>query len=418
MKVYKFGGASVKDAESVKNVRQIIESTNSGNLIIVVSAMGKTTNKFEALLDAHFDEKPTAELLESIRFEHQEIANELFAEKAKPIIDDINNTLVEVEWALDDPDGLDKHFQYDQIVSIGEMLSTKIVSAYLNQQGLSNTWVDARDLIRTDNTYQDAKVDWDETTKLTSYTITRAFNKAPIVVTQGFMGGTSENFTTTLGREGSDFTAAILAHCLKAEDVTIWKDVPGVLNADPKYFENTTLIPEISYFDAMELAYFGTSVIHPKTIKPLQNAGIALHIKSFVSPTENGTIVSESSAQKLVTSFIVKQNQALVSINPTDHSFVAENHFIQIFTALNKLRVKSNLMQNSAISFSFCMDLDQRKLSLLSETLGDEFEVKYNEGCELITVRYFDEETIDRLVANRQILLEQRTRTSAQLVVK
>ncbi|MGB0368942.1 MAG: aspartate kinase [Flavobacteriales bacterium] len=417
MRVYKFGGASVKDAESVKNVHRIIESSAGGNLIVVISAMGKTTNKFEALLDAHFEEKPTKDLLESIRAEHVKIASDLFGEKAKKVIDDINNTLVEVEWALDDPDGLDKHFQYDQIVSIGEMLSTKIVSAFLNSEGAANSWVDARDLIRTDNTYQDAKVDWNETHKLTSGTIERALKKAPIVVTQGFIGGTSENFTTTLGREGSDFTAAILAHCVSAKDVTIWKDVPGVLNADPKYFENTELIPEMSYFDAMELAYFGTSVIHPKTIKPLQNAGIPLHVKSFVSPAKSGTIVTDSANSETVPSFIVKQNQALVSISPTDHSFVAENHFIEVFSVLNELRIKSNVMQNSAISFSFCMDFDESKLKQLSNQLGAEFEVKYNEGCELITVRHFNEETISKLVNGRQILLEQRTRTSAQLVV-
>ena len=266
MRVFKFGGASVRDAKSVQNVHSIIERFNTEPLIIVVSAMGKTTNKFENLVNAHFAKEPTEAILEDLRNCHGEIAKELFGDKVQPVIEDINNTLVEVEWALEDPDGLDYHFQYDQIVSIGEMLSTKIISAYLKFKGLENAWVDARDLIRTDNNYQDAKVDWDETKALTTSTINAALKKANVIVTQGFIGGTSENFTTTLGREGSDFTAAILAYCTGAKDVTIWKDVPGVLNADPKYYDNTVLIPEMSFFDAMELAYFGTSVIHPKTI--------------------------------------------------------------------------------------------------------------------------------------------------------
>jgi aspartate kinase len=417
MRVFKFGGASVKDAESVKNVLQVISNQGNQQLIVVVSAMGKTTNKLEAVLDAHFNDQPTANLLDVVRNEHIQIATELFKDKAANIVDEINNTLVEVEWALDDPDGLDKHFQYDQVVSIGEMLSTKIISAYLLAKEVANTWVDARDLIRTDNTYQDAKVDWEETRKMTVRTIERTLKSAPIVLTQGFIGGTSENFTTTLGREGSDFTAGILAHCLKAEDVTIWKDVPGVLNADPKYFDKTVLIPEMSYFDAMELAYFGTSVIHPKTIKPLQNAGIPLYVKSFIDTKQSGTQINDEASAAEVPTFVVKKNQALVSISPKDHSFVAENHFIEIFTTLNDLRIKSHVMQNSAISFSFCTDQVEGKMEDLRNRLGADFDILYNDGCELITVRYFDETTINKLVANREILLEQRTRTSAQMVV-
>ena len=418
MRVFKFGGASVKDADSVRNVQQIISQFSDKPLIIVVSAMGKTTNKLEAILNAHFNNLPTSELLDLVRQEHIAICKKLFGESATNVIDDINNTLVEVEWALDDPEGLDRHFQYDQIVSIGEMLSTKIISSYLKSEGISNTWVDARVLIRTDNTYQKANVDWPETAKMTTEAIGRAIAKAPIVVTQGFIGGTSENFTTTLGREGSDFTAAILAHCLKADDVTIWKDVPGVLNADPKFFDDTKLIPKMSYFDAMELAYFGTGVIHPKTIKPLQNAGIPLYVRSFIAPKDLGTQVDDSVVTVEVPSFIVKKNQALVSISPKDHSFVAENHFIEIFTVLNELRIKTNVMQNSAISFSFCTDFDEDKIMDLKNRLSNGFDLLYNEDCELITVRQFNDDTINMLVNERQILLEQRTRTSAQLVVK
>lgn len=416
MKVFKFGGASVKDADSVMNVARIIDLHKAEKLIVVVSAMGKTTNKFENLVNVYFAGKETAEILEDLRECHSQIARDLFDDASK-VVDDINNTLVEVEWALDDPEGLDTDFQYDQIVSIGEMLSTKIISAYLKSVGLVNEWVDARDLIRTDNTYRNANIDWDETKQLSERALNRSFSKADIVVTQGFIGGTSENFTTTLGREGSDFTAAILAHCANAEDVTIWKDVPGVLNADPKYFENTVLIPEMSYFDAMELAYFGTSVIHPKTIKPLQNANIPLYVKSFVNPETSGTVVSETDKECEVATFIVKKNQVLISIAPKDHSFVVENHLTEIFEALHKLRIRSNVMQNSAISFSVCADYDEEKLNQLHQNLSADFEIRINQDCELITVRHFTDEVIDKLVHNRPVLLEQRTRTSAQLVV-
>ena len=418
MRVFKFGGASVRDAKSVQNVHSIIERFNTEPLIIVVSAMGKTTNKFENLVNAHFAKEPTEAILEDLRNCHGEIAKELFGDKVQPVIEDINNTLVEVEWALEDPDGLDYHFQYDQIVSIGEMLSTKIISAYLKFKGLENMWVDARDLIRTDNNYQDAKVDWDETKALTTSTINAALKKANVIVTQGFIGGTSENFTTTLGREGSDFTAAILAYCTGAKDVTIWKDVPGVLNADPKYYDNTVLIPKMSFFDAMELAYFGTSVIHPKTIKPLQNANIPLYVKSFVDPKSEGTTISNTSDLRIAPSFIVKTNQVLVSLTPKDYSFVTEAHFTGIYTVLSDIRMKANCAQNSAVNFSFSTNNDGAKLQQLQERLSEEYFVGLVEDAELVTVRYYDEETIRRTTEGKKVLLDHRTATSAQLVVK
>lgn len=418
MKVFKFGGASVKDAPSVRNVHQIIGRYEKEQLVIVVSAMGKTTNKLEAVMNAHFAKEPTAPLLDGIREEHSQIIRELFGNEAAPVIDELNNTLVEVEWALDDPDGLDRHFQYDQIVSIGEMLSTKIISAYLNHKGLNNKWVDARDLIRTDNSYQDAKINWEETRKMTTSTIGSALKNANVVVTQGFIGGTSENFTTTLGREGSDFTAAILAHCTGAQDVTIWKDVPGVLNADPKYYDNTVLIPEMSYFDAMELAYFGTSVIHPKTIKPLQNANIPLYVRSFVDPDAPGTTVSNKEGLGTIPSFIVKPDQVLVSIVPSDYSFVGEGHFTTIFSVLANLRIKANCMQNSAVRFIFSTENNQQKLQALEHALAKDYSISFEQDAKLITVRYFDEPTIARVVNGRNILLEHRTATTAQFVVK
>lgn len=418
MKVFKFGGASVRDAASVRNVHQIIARFNQQPLVVVVSAMGKTTNKLEALVNAYFAKEPTAAILEDLRNCHGEIVRELFGDAAAPVLEDINNTLVEVEWALDDPEGLNRHFQYDQIVSIGEMLSTKIISAFLNHQGLQNVWVDARDLIRTDNNYQDAKIEWEETSVMTNATISKAMQKTSVVVTQGFIGGTSENFTTTLGREGSDFTAAILAHCLKADDVTIWKDVPGVLNADPKYYDDTVLIPEMSFFDAMELAYFGTSVIHPKTIKPLQNANIPLYVKSFVDPDAPGTVVSNKEGLKIVPSFIVKPNQVLVSLTPKDYSFVTETHFTHIYSVLSDIRMKANCAQNSAVSFSFSTNNDPIKLKQLQEQLSEEYVIGLVGDAELVTIRYYDDATIARTTQGMNVLLDHRTATSAQLVVK
>jgi aspartate kinase len=418
MRVFKFGGASVRDAVSVKNVHDIISKYTDKPLVVVVSAMGKTTNKFENLVNAHFQKQPTAEILEDLRTCHSQIVQDLFGDNAQRVLEEIDNTLVEVEWALDDPDGLDRHFQYDQIVSIGEMLSTKIISAYLKSQGLENEWVDARDLIRTDNNYQDAKIEWDTTKSMTNNRISNALKKANVVVTQGFIGGTSENFTTTLGREGSDFTAAILAYCLDAENVTIWKDVPGVLNADPKYYDNTVLIPEMSYFDAMELAYFGTSVIHPKTIKPLQNSNIPLYVKSFVDHDTPGTVVSNRDDLKIVPSFIVKPNQVLVSITPKDYSFVTESHFTNIYSVLSSLRIKANCAQNSAVNFSFSTNNDSEKLDGLKEQLSQEYHLDFVDGAELVTIRYYDEDTIARTTEGMQVLLDHRTPTSAQLVVK
>ncbi len=417
MRVFKFGGASVRDAESVRNVARIIERFKNDQLIVVVSAMGKTTNKLESLVNAHFAGQATEAILEDLRKCHGDIARDLF-EDASKVVDDINNTLVEVEWALDDPDGLDRHFQYDQIVSIGEMLSTKIISAYLTSEGLANEWVDARDLIRTDNNYQDAKIEWDETRTMSSERIGKAFEKADIVITQGFIGGTSENFTTTLGREGSDFTAAILAHCANAKDVTIWKDVPGVLNADPKYYDNTVLIPEMSFFDAMELAYFGTSVIHPKTIKPLQNANIPLYVRSFVNPDAQGTVVSNKEGLKIPPSFIVKPDQVLISLTPKDYSFVTEAHFTEIYSVLSDIRMKANCAQNSALHFSFSTNNDEVKLKELQKRLEAEYFIELVENAELVTIRYYDDETIARTTKGKEVLLDHRTATSAQLVVK
>jgi aspartate kinase len=418
MKVFKFGGASVKDADGVKNVTRILRLFPNDRVMVVVSAMGKTTNKLELLWKAYMKNDGPHQHLESIRTEHHTIAKELFGGDAQVALDAIDNTLVEVEWILDETPQHHQDYYYDQIVSIGEMLSTRIVSIYLNKEGVSNTWLDARDLVRTDNTYRDGRIDWETTGAMTREVANKAFSKTDICITQGFVGGTTENFTTTLGREGSDFTAAILAYCLDAEEVVIWKDVPGVLNADPKWFDDTVLIPRISYQDAVELAYFGTSVIHPKTIKPLQNKRIPLRVKSFVKPDAAGTIVSEEEVQIPVPSFIFRMDQVLISIMPLDYSFIVENNLRDIFTRFAHHGVRINVMQNSAVSFSVAVDNDPDRLAALVTDLEHDFKVVKQAGLELITIRYFDDATIARVLVDKKVLMEIKSGKTVQMVVR
>ena len=418
MKVFKFGGASVKDADAVRNVASILKSERNGKLVVVISAMGKTTNALEEVIDlaisANADGAKSA--LVNIQDKHLKIATELLGPEDK-LADELNNILVEVEWVIEDDMDKDPDLIYDQIVGAGEMLSTKIISAYLNQEGIGNSWVDARDLILTDNTYRNAKVNWEETHTRTQAALKKAFEHHDIAITQGFIGSSDDLMNTTLGREGSDFSAAILAYCTDAESVTIWKDVPGVMNADPKKFDEAELVPNISYHDAVELAYFGTSVIHPKTIKPLQNKNIPLFVKSFSEPDLDGTVIDNSPVTDPVPSYIVKENQVLVSIHPKDFSFIVESNLQSIFEDLARLRIKTNVMQNSALSFSFSMDHDEKKLDALQESSGENHEVRFNDNCRLLTIRHFNEEVLERLVGNSTILLEQRTRNTVQLVL-
>jgi aspartate kinase len=416
MKVFKFGGASVKNAEAVQNVAAILQLHKNEQLVVVVSAMDKTTNALEKLTNEYVKREDTHHILEEIKQYHYGVIAELFESKTHPVYDDINNTFVEIEWILEEEPLQEYDFIYDQIVSIGEMLSSKILSAYLKQCGMNSKWLDIRDCIKTDNTYREGKVDWDLTVASTLY----ALKATPtLVVTQGFIGVTSENFTTTLGREGSDYTAAIIAYCMDAESVTIWKDVPGVLNADPKWFDDTRKLEQLSYSDAIELAYYGATVIHPKTIKPLQNKDIPLYVKSFIQPAEQGTTVSkDSQTESLIPSFIFKVNQVLISISAKDFSFIIEENLSDIFATFAGMNIKMNLMQNSAISFSACIDFDEQKLPVLVEELRKNFKVLYNENLELVTIRHYDQTTIDRVLIDKEVLLEQKSRTTAQIVMK
>jgi len=420
MKVFKFGGASVKDADSVKNVAEIIRLFPGEPLVVVISAMGKTTNALEKVVKAHCEKNGEAnQFLQEVKSYHEGVLENLFPDQNAEVYGKVNNLFVEIDWVLEEePRTYD--FVYDQIVSVGELISTSIVQAYLDAQGIACKWLDIRDCIHTDNTYREGKVDWEESEKRVKQTFSTLINdRNPIVVTQGFIGATSENYTTTLGREGSDYTAAIIAYLLNAESVTIWKDVPGVLNADPKFFNDAQKLEQLSYHDAIELAYYGASVIHPKTIKPLENKDIPLYVKSFLQPQAKGTVVGKDLTTKpQVPSFIFKSNQVLVSLAAKDFAFIAEDNLSSIFATFVKCGVKMNLMQNSAISFSVCFDDDPFKTKKLIDLLKKDYWVRYNEGLQLYTIRYYYPSTIENLSQGREILLEQRSRTTAQLVMK
>lgn len=418
MLVFKFGGASVKDAEGVINLAQIVKRYPKEKLLIVVSAMGKMTNKLEALTHAYLrGEEEVHQIFEEVKAYHFEILEKLFPDHHHPVFNDVANSFVEIDWLIEEEATDAPDYIYDQIVSIGEIVSTKIIAAYLNLDGSNTKWLDARNFIQTDNNYREGNVNWEKTEQEIQD------NLAPVLeyqigVTQGFIGGTSENFTTTLGREGSDYSAAIFASCLNAESLTIWKDVPGVLNADPKWFDETERIPQLSYHDAIELAYYGATVIHPKTIKPIQNKNIPLFVRSFLHPEAEGTDITAAENQLPVPSFIFKVQQVLISIFPKDFSFIIEENLSDIFSLFHKHKVKINTMLNSAISFSVSIDEDAEKLQKLIEELSVHYKVKYNTGLELVTIRYYNQQTIDRVTVNKNILLEVKSRHTCQIVMK
>ena len=409
----------MKDASAVKNVAEILKRYSGEELVIVVSAMAKTTNSLERLTDAFFFKREDPqEVLKEIRDFHFSVLQALFPDTAHPVYALVENDFVELQWAIEDEPTYGYNHEYDQIVCMGEIISTRIVAAYLHEAGIGCRWMDARGLIQTDNTYREGKVDFELTRSLVQQQLIPALKSSKVVVTQGFLGGTSENFTTTLGREGSDYTAAILAYSADAESVTIWKDVPGVLNADPKWFNNTQLIEELTYQDAIELAYYGATVIHPKTIKPLQNKNIPLFVNSFVNPDAPGTVIKNINKHLPIPSFIFKVNQLLITLSPRDFSFIAEDNLSRIFATFYDAHVKIHMMQLSAISFSICVDMDEKKIPNLIAELQKDYKVLYNENVELVTIRYYDQSTIDRVCINKQVLLEQKSRYTVQLVVR
>ena len=417
MQVFKFGGASVKDAAAIKNLAEIIKEYKEDELLIVVSAMGKTTNTLEKLTLAYINQTEGLQtIFTEVKSFHHQIMMELF-ELSNPVFDEVENTFVEIEWMVEEEPHDDFGFIYDQIVSIGELVSSRIVTSYLQQAGIKSNWLDARGYIQTDNTYREANVDWEKTTAIIQQNIPQLL-QTEILVTQGFLGGTSENYTTTLGREGSDYTAAIFASCLNASSVTIWKDVAGVFNADPKRFQNIVKFDQLSYSEAVEMAYYGASIIHPKTIQPLQNAGIPLFVKPFLASKENGTVINTKDFPVKVPVIIVKPNQVLVSVSSKDHSFITENHLSDIFKILAEVQSKVNLMQNSALSFTFCIDFEAGKFESLLQRLKTDFNYKYNTETDLITVRHYEVPLLQELSTGKTILLEQLSRNTAQLVIK
>jgi aspartate kinase len=418
MLVFKFGGASVKDANGVVNLAKVIKKYAGDQLLIVVSAMGKTTNALEKLTKAYFEGDAEVQIVfEEIKQYHFTILEALF-EPSNPVFDEVANTFVEIDWIIEDEPQDDYDFIYDQIVSIGELVSTRIVNAYLNETGIKSKWLDVRGYIHTDNTYREGEVQWGKTRESICRDIPGLLEMETIV-TQGFLGGTSENFTTTLGREGSDYTASIFAACLKAESVTTWKDVPGILNADPKYFLDAVKFDELSYSEAIEMTYYGASVIHPKTIKPLQNAKIPLFVKPFYDPDANGTVIKENGIgvfEKPV--IIMKQNQFLLSISAKDYSFISEDHLSGIFKLFAKNQVRINMMQTSALSFSVCFDSNEMRFKQLVEDLSSDFKVKYNQGLTLITLRHYTARNLKELTEGKTIMLEQISRNTLQIIIK
>lgn len=416
MNVYKFGGASVKDAEGVKNLFKII-NTQKENLIIVVSAMGKMTDALEVLCNAYFNR--TGDMLQAfqrVKDFHQDIISDLFGTNSADIDRLTGDLYAELQTILESEPSLSYDYEYDRIISFGELLSTTIIATYLEKQGRKAKFTDIRKCLITDQNYRNACVNLELSAQLCRKVFT--FQDTFMYITQGFIAGTTTSQTTTLGREGSDYTAALLANLLNAEEVTIWKDVPGIMNADPKLYENTEIISKLSYKEAIELSNCGAKVIHPKTIKPLQNKGIPLYVRSFLYPESHGSVIRDMDEKlKLPPIFIDKDNQLLLTLSPRDFSFIAEEKLSRIFATLAKYRLRLNLMQTSAITFSFCIDLNEAIFESFINELHDEYEVLYNKNVRLLTIRHYNEDVIGKLTADKKILVEQRSRLTARFVV-
>lgn len=415
MQIFKFGGASVKDAAGVRNVAKILEKVGYAHSLIVISAMGKTTNALEVVVNNYF--KAPAQLpesLQTIKDFHYQIIRELFSDENHPVYWKVDGLFAELSSFLERNKSPKHSFVYDQVIGFGELLSTTIISQYLNDNGIKNNWIDVRNLIKTDSNYRDAGINWEET----QTNISNNINKSLLNITQGFLGSDANFFTTTLGREGSDYTAAIFAYCLNAKSVTIWKDVPGVLNADPRYFQHTQLLRKIPYQEAIELAFYGASVIHPKTLQPLQQKEIPLYVRSFVNPTEEGSAVCNiASLEPKVPCFILKKDQILLSLSSRDFSFIMEEGISYIFKSLHKAQMKVSVIQNSAISFSVCVENKFDTLPELLEKLEERFKVSVTEGVTLYTIRHATEAAINEVAAGKNVLLKQVSSDTVQMII-
>ncbi len=420
--VFKFGGASLADIEGVERVAGLLHSLSPGRLLIVASAIGKTTNALEQLCLAFYNHEQAKAhfVLEAIKQQHRALVNALVL-PSDEAYNHLENLFIEIEWVLEDPPHADFNFVYDQIVPVGELLATRILSAVLSREGLKNTWTDARDFVYTDNTYREAQIDWVVTRDRVRSLLPQMLDKGWVVI-QGFIGSSSENYSTTLGREGSDYSASVLASILDAASVTVWKDVAGIMNADPKIYPKAKLLEKLSYAEAAELAFYGAKVIHPKTLRPLQDKMIPLYVRSFLHPELPGTCVSAQAVEAQYPSFIVKDGQLLVSLHTRDGSFIVEEHLSRIFAIFHSFQVKMNMMENSALSFSASVDenIIENKISLLLEALRQSYELHYNTGLTLITVRNFkcDPGAVDEVFARTEVLVETRTRTTLQRLVR
>lgn len=419
MQVFKFGGASVKDANGIKNVASVLQKVGYKDTLVVVSAMGKTTNALEVVIKNYFEKKSEIQnALQEVKKYHNEILLDLFEPdnyegKQHPSFKKVNAFFEELNAFLGSNKSPDYNFVYDQIIGYGELVSTTIISDYFNSIGIKNNWIDVREHIKTDNYYRRGNVDWETTQSL----ITSKFNKTVLNITQGFLGSDSNNFTTTLGREGSDYTAAIYGYCLNAQNVTIWKDVPGVLNADPRYFENAQLLHKISYREAIELAFYGASVIHPKTLQPLQGKEIPLFVKSFINPESPGTRIGKNETlDPMIPCFIVKKDQVLISLSSLDFSYIVEENISAIFNLLHLYKMKVDVIQNSAISFSVCVDNIYNNLEKLLQHLRAKFKVNCEENVSLYTIRHYNQNAINQIEADKTVLLKQLTQETVQIV--
>jgi aspartate kinase len=418
MKVFKFGGASIKDAESIRNVCDIIRDHGEKPLLVVISASGKTTNALEEVVNAYYHQ--TGELssaVEAVRKHHRELVEGLF-EPGHSVEDAVENIFVSLDWQLEEERMESYNYVYDQIVSTGELLSTTIVSHYLNKCGVDNEWLDVRDVLKTDDTYREARVDWEQTEKLIGGTV-RPKLEQKIVVTQGFLGCTPENCTTTLGREGSDFTAAIFANLLNAESQYVWKDVPGILNGDPRVWEETELIQDMTYHEAIEMTFYGAQVIHPKTIKPLQNKQIPLVVKSFIEPDDAGTKIYGASVEPAYPPIrVIKYNQALINLHTKDFSFIEEMVMSKIIRAFSKVNLKINMMQNAAILFQAVVNNEDEKIGALTEDLERYFDIHIDRDLTLLTLRHYNERVIGEARGEKQAILEQKRNTTYQALLR
>ncbi|MBV9986290.1 MAG: aspartate kinase [Chitinophagaceae bacterium] len=432
MKVFKFGGASVNSVERIQNLASIVRLYERERLVIIISAMGKTTNALEKVAEAFFEGKQeeALQLFNTVKQHHITTAKYLLVTRFNECLAQLTDFFTEIEWLLHDKPVREYDYYYDQVVCVGELLSTSIISHYLNEKGIANEWLDVRDLVRTDNNFRDAGIDWSITTQRIHSALDgwkdAELQKNPvnpdiapsIFITQGFIGATADNESTTLGREGSDYTAAVFANVLDAESLSIWKDVEGVMNADPKEFAEAQLIAELSFTEVIEMAYYGAQVIHPKTIKPLQNKKIPLYVKCFLDPSLPGTVIHQKTSKDHPPIFVIKQHQALIHLNSQDFSFVGEEPMSRLYQLFGKLKIKPNLIQTGAISVQICLDDRPQKIEQVAVQAGDIFDVQVEKGLSLLTIRHYNEAVLEKLVKGKNVVLTQQTKETVQVLFR